>query len=461
MDNTSINIPSGRDVNGFIHAYLRNPFEEGALKEQLRFGLLANRWLKSGLSEIIKNLDLNESFILSYESFMLALFIYRAQKRELRSKQVEIKLGDPFEGQFPQKKSQRYEGNFELSDFRNLGETVNNVTSYLKKTIIGESSAIRTVKKNAWSASFGKDATVALYNRDMIRNNNVLIRGESGTGKELFAQALLKSDIGGRNYKSGRTDEVNLASLPSDIISTELFGCVPGAFTGALKREGKLVRVDGGSIFLDEIGDITKESQVGLLRVIESKKVSPLGSNDSYDARVRYISATNREISDSDIFRNDLFQRLAGIEIVVPPLRERKADIPKIGKNWEKQERQSNIDDTKSDYEDFLKKLQDLPYEWPGNVRELRRQVNNKFMCLPTILDDSPKTSIQSTYLKDNSSLPFSIEGVNEVRYTVKELTDIYIAHAVKTNGFNISKAANSLCVYRTTVKRRYDEIND
>lgn len=120
MDITSHNTPSSSDVNGFINAFLRNPFEEGALKEQLKFGLLANRWLKSGFSGIIKNLDLNDSFIRSYESFMLALCIYRAQKRELRSRQLEIKNGDQFDRLFPQKKSKRYEGNFELSDFRNL-----------------------------------------------------------------------------------------------------------------------------------------------------------------------------------------------------------------------------------------------------------------------------------------------------------------------------------------------------
>ena len=461
MDNASHNTPSSSDVNGFINAFLGNPFEEGALKNQLKYGLLANKWMKGGFRRIIENLDLYTSYIRSYESFMLALFIYRAQKRELRSQKLEVMADDPIDSLFPQKKSRRYEGNFELSDFRNLGLAVNGVTSYLKKTIVGESPSIREVKKNAWSASFGIDATVALYDREMIRNNNVLVRGESGTGKELFAQALLKSDVGGINYKSGKTDDVNLASLPKNIVSTELFGCVPGAFTGALKREGKLVRVDGGSIFLDEIGDISKETQVGLLRVIESKKVSPLGSNDTFDARVRYVSATNREISDSEIFRNDLFQRLAGIEIIVPPLRDRKDDIPKIGKSWEKQERQHNIHNSKSGYENFLEELQECPYSWPGNVRELRRQVNNKLMGLPTILDGLNKLTIPVTYPVEDPVLPFSASYVNEVKYTIKELTDKYITHAVKTKGYNITKAANSLGVDRTTVKRRYDEIND
>lgn len=461
MDNTSHNTPSSSDVNGFINAFLRNPFEEGVLKEQLRFGLLANRWSESGFSMIIKDLDLNKSFIRSYESFMLALCIFRAQKLELRSKQLQKNEADPIDRLFPQKKSRRYEGNFELSEFRNLGDAVNKVTSYLKKTIVGDSSAIREIKRRAWSASFGADAAVALYNREMIRNNNVLIRGESGTGKELFAQALLKSDVGGSKFKQGTTDDVNLASLPKDIISSELFGCEPGAFTGAVKREGKLVQVNHGSIFLDEIGDISKETQVGLLRVIEAKKVRPLGGKDYLPAEVRYISATNREISDSEIFRNDLFQRLAGIEIEVPPLRVRKEDIPKIGKSWEKQERQSNIDESKSEYEDFLKKLQNLPYNWPGNVRELRRQVNNKLMGLPTIDEELKKLSIPVTYPIDGSSTPFSSQYVNEVKYTIKELTDKYITHAVKTKGYNITKAANSLGVDRTTVKRRYDEIND
>jgi transcriptional regulator with PAS, ATPase and Fis domain len=461
VDNASHTTPSSSDVNGFINAFLRNPFEEGALKSQLKYGLLANKWMKSGFSEIIENLDLYESYIRSYESFMLALHIFRAQKRELRSQKLELIADDPIDRLFPQKKSRRYKGNFELSDFRNLGKAVNRVTSYLKKTIIGETEVIRTIKKNAWSASFGLDAMVALYNREMIRNNNVLIRGESGTGKELFAQALLRSDVGGSNYKPGNTDEVNLASLPKEIISSELFGCEAGAFTGAVKREGKLVQVNNGSIFLDEIGDISKETQVGLLRVIEAKKVCPLGGKGYTPAKVRYISATNREISDSEVLRNDLFQRLAGIEIIVPPLRDRKDDIPMIGKSWEKTERHSNIEGSKSDYENFLEELRECPYHWPGNVRELRRQVNNKLMGLPTILDDLKMLSIPVNYPIEDSHLPFSGQKVNEVGYTVKELTDIYIGHAVKTKGYNITKAAKSLGVDRTTVKRRYDEIND
>ena len=454
MDNTSHSTPSSAEVNGFINAFLGNPFEEGAKKNQLKFSLLASKWMKSGFSKIIENLDVYKSYIRSYESFMLALCIFRAQK-------LELSEDDSIACLFPQKKSSRYKGNYELSDFRNLGTAVSNVTHYLRKTIVGETEAIKAAKRNAWSASFGLDAMVALYNREMIRNNNVLIRGESGTGKELFAQALLKSDVGGINYKSGKTDEINLASLPKEIISSELFGCETGAFTGAVKRDGKLVKVNNGSIFLDEIGDISKETQVGLLRVIEAKKVCPLGGNGYLPARVRYISATNREISDSEILRNDLFQRLAGIELIVPPLRDRKNDIPMIGKSWEKQERQHNIDSSKSEYENFLTELQELSYHWPGNVRELRRQVNNKLMGLPTILKDLKKLSVPVTYPLEDSHLPFSAQKVNEVGYTIKDLTDKYIVHAVKTTGYNITKAATHLGVDRTTVKRRYDEIND
>lgn len=461
MDNTSYNTPSSTDVKGFTDAFLGNPFDKEIMKSQMRYLWMADNWMKSGFSRIIQNLDLYDTYIRSYESFMLALFIFRGKKLSLQSEQNELNKEGPVDRFFPKKNSKRYKGDFELSDFRNLGWAVSNVTHYLRKAVVGDTEVIKTAKRNAWSASFGANARVALYDREMIRNNNVLIRGESGTGKELFAQALLKSDVGGLKFKQGPTDETNLASLPKNIISSELFGCEPGAFTGALKREGKLVQVNNGSIFLDEIGDITKETQVGLLRVIEAKKVCPLGGKDYLPANVRYISATNREISDSEIFRNDLFQRLAGIEIIVPPLRDRKKDIPLIGKSWESKERQHTIDDSKSDYEDFLDELRDLHYDWPGNVRELRRQVNNKLMGLPTILSDLKKLSVPVTYPVADSQLPFSAQKVNEVEYTIKDLTDIYIAHAVKTKGYNITKAASSLGVDRTTVKRRYDEIND
>jgi transcriptional regulator with GAF, ATPase, and Fis domain len=212
-------------------------------------------------------------------------------------------------------------------------------------------------------------------------DSTVLITGETGTGKELIARAIHKS--------SQRADQafitVNCASLPSSLIASELFGHEKGAFTGALqRRQGRFELANGGTIFLDEIGELPAETQVALLRVLQAREFERVGGMQSIHVDVRVVAATNRDLEDAmanGSFRADLFYRLNIFPIHMPPLRERKDDIltlleyfvqrfgRKLGKTF------SKID--KRTVELFRS------YDWPGNVRELQNVVERSVIVSP------------------------------------------------------------------------------
>lgn len=201
-------------------------------------------------------------------------------------------------------------------------------------------------------------------------NSTILIRGESGTGKELFAHAIHYAS----SRRKGPLIKVNCSAIPENLLESELFGYEEGAFTGARKggKIGKFQLAHGGSLFLDEIGDMTLNMQVKLLRVLQEKKVDPIGGNKTIPVDVRIIAATNRpleELIEEEKFRLDLYYRLNVVELTIPPLRERKEDIPAL-------------------IDFLLKKLSRamgrivptvdahalnclLAYNWPGNIREL------------------------------------------------------------------------------------------
>ncbi|CAB5507567.1 hypothetical protein [uncultured Gammaproteobacteria bacterium] len=201
----------------------------------------------------------------------------------------------------------------------------------------------------------------------------VLIYGESGTGKELFARAI--------HHYSARASKPliieNCAALPDDLLESELFGHVKGAFTGAYNdKTGLLERANGGTVFLDEIGDISPAFQVKLLRALQEKTIRKLGGNRYISIDIRVISATNKNLKEeikANNFREDLFYRLAGMEFKIPPLRERKEDILPICMNIIKQ---GNLlfDKHISEVDNNAKKALER-YPWPGNVRELQNEI--------------------------------------------------------------------------------------
>lgn len=226
----------------------------------------------------------------------------------------------------------------------------------------------------------------------------VLIRGESGTGKELVAQAL--------HFNSPRKDNrfvtINCSAIPETLIESEFFGHEKGAFTGADSRKiGKFQYSDGGTLFLDEIGDVSPAMQVKLLRALQEKKFTPIGSNREVEVNVRIVAATNRNLEElikKGEFREDLFYRLNVLPIQLPPLRERKNDIQILASYFiEKfnQQYQKNITGISPDASEIFK-----AHSWPGNIRELENVIEHSFV-------------IESSNLITPVSLPDSLAGSN------------------------------------------------
>jgi DNA-binding NtrC family response regulator len=199
--------------------------------------------------------------------------------------------------------------------------------------------------------------------------STILITGESGTGKELVAEAIHQNSP----RKNGPFVAVNMAAVPPTLVESELFGHVRGAFTGATAaRTGRFEAADGGTIFIDEIGDFALESQAKLLRVLETRKITPVGSNDEVECDVRVVAATSRDleqlVKDGD-FREDLYYRLTVVAIPLPPLRDRADDIPLLVQHFLDELCKVNEREPISPDKDLLRFLE--TFDWPGNVRQL------------------------------------------------------------------------------------------
>ncbi len=219
------------------------------------------------------------------------------------------------------------------------------------------------------STSHAMEEAINLAGRVAASNATVLIRGESGTGKELVAKAV--------HYHSPRANfpliKVNCAALPETLLESELFGHEKGAFTGAATRRiGRFEAADKGTLFLDEIGELTPGMQVKLLRVLQEREFERLGGNQTIKVDVRVIAATNRDLEKAmheGKFREDLYYRLNVVSVVIPPLRERKEDIPELLDHFIKKYGQANrkkISGVSAEVRDLL-----MRYSYPGNVREL------------------------------------------------------------------------------------------
>jgi two-component system, NtrC family, response regulator HydG len=206
-------------------------------------------------------------------------------------------------------------------------------------------------------------------------DTSVLIRGESGTGKELVARAI--------HYNSGRKDEklvaINCSSIPETLFESELFGHERGAFTGADQRQiGKFQYASGGTVFLDEIGDLSLPMQVKLLRVLQERKFTPVGSNREIEMSARVIAATNRNLEEmiqKGTFREDLFYRLNVIPVFLPPLRERKDDIEKLAWHFISKFSKLHGKEIKGILPSALQLI--LSHHWPGNIRELENVIEH------------------------------------------------------------------------------------
>lgn len=306
--------------------------------------------------------------------------------------------------------------------------------------IIGESPQIKEV--------------MDLVNRVAKSNATVLILGESGTGKELVANAI--------HYNSDRKNKpfvkVNCGALPENLLESELFGHEKGAFTGAISRKiGRFERAHGGSIFLDEIGEMSFSTQVKLLRVLQEKQIERVGSTEVIDVDVRIIAATNKDLKrlvEEGRFREDLYYRLNVIPIKIPPLRERKQDIPLLVKYFlqkyslETGRRGMTISDS------ALDKLK--AYSWPGNIRELQNVIERAVILSPgrEITEDQlpPEIVKRDRQIElDEFKLPKNGVNLNDLEKSlIKQALDM-------TNG-NQTEAARLLGITRHTLIYRMEK---
>lgn len=279
---------------------------------------------------------------------------------------------------------------------------------------------------------------------------NVLITGDSGTGKELIANAI--------HYNSNRKNEpfikVNCAVLAEGVLESELFGHEKGSFTGAIKsRKGMFEMADGGTLFLDEIGDIPLSTQVKLLRVIEEREFVRVGGMESIKINVRLIAATNRDLKKAiqdETFREDLYFRLNVVSLIIPPLRERREDIPIMVQRFMDEFCQENGKPSMTLRKEALEAF--MKYKWPGNVRELKNAVESLVVRLkePVItLDDLP------SHIRQNDNIP---SPALTVGLTLKEMEKELIAKTLESVKGNKTQAAKTLGIGLRTLYRKMTE---
>lgn len=281
-------------------------------------------------------------------------------------------------------------------------------------------------------------------------DSNVLILGESGTGKELIARALHNYS----NRAKGPFVAVNCGALPDTLLESELFGYKAGAFTDAKKdRPGRFAAAEKGTIFLDEIGDISPALQVKLLRVLQSKTYEPLGSNQPVQANVRVIAATNKDLAalvKEGRFREDLFYRLNVVKITLPPLRERKNDIPLLVQHFINK---FNIQKGKSIEgmsDDALYLL--MQYDFPGNIRELENIVEYSFiLCSEGLIQPHHLPEPFNTTKLENGT-----KGLNlEKPLTLAEIEKRAIYTALERNRFRKMATCRELGISKDTLRRK------
>jgi DNA-binding NtrC family response regulator len=327
-----------------------------------------------------------------------------------------------------------------LKDYRNLQEAL--ADRYRVSRLVGDSPAMKRV--------------FSLIEQVCQTDTTVLLTGESGTGKELVAHAI--------HFSSPRRDKrfvaVDCGAIAPNLIASELFGHVRGAFTGALAdRDGLIQTADGGTLFLDEISNLPLDLQATLLRVIETQEVRVVGASDTVRVEVRYIAATNRDLQAlvaEGRFREDLFYRLNVFPIEIPPLRARREDIPLLARHFLailSAKLHKRIEDFTPEAVDAL-----MQYDWPGNVRELYNVVERLVILCR-------KGQIGQAHLHESlaasASIPPAPRTVAELNELRKELRDqavvqvekAFLLEALRRNDYNVTKAAEETGMQRSNLQ--------
>ena len=327
---------------------------------------------------------------------------------------------------------------------RGLSESVEALRSQVESRheIVGGSFAIRRV--------------VDRIEKVAPTDARVLITGENGTGKELVARAI--------HQLSGRAErpfvEVNCAAIPSELIESELFGHVKGAFTGATEdREGKFEQADGGTLFLDEVGDMSAAAQSKVLRALEEGVVTRVGGARSRVVDVRVLSATNKDLEgeiDRGGFREDLFYRLNVVPIHVPPLRERREDIPMLVQHFTDQAQASDGLGARRFTVEALDRLKAL--NWPGNVRELRNTVER--LLILTGGDEITAQDVDRLVIGRDSAGGGYADLLEAETFTdFKERAErAFILHKLRENEWNVAETARALEMPRSNLYKKIEK---
>ena len=282
-------------------------------------------------------------------------------------------------------------------------------------------------------------------------NGRVMITGESGTGKELIARAIHENSL----RKNSSFIKVNCAAIPEELIESELFGSEKGAYTGAHQtREGKFSLADGGTLLLDEVGDMSLNAQAKVLRVLQEGEFEKVGGHKTQKVDVRVLAATNKDLekeAQADRFRDDLYFRLNVVPINSPPLRRRKDDIPILVQSFIESYAGENGVRKKEVSSEAMEVLRG--YDWPGNIREIKNMIERlMIMCSSDIIDVAD--------LPDNIQSPTSKTAFNmESGMTLKEVKENvereFIISTLKKNGWNVSQTAKDLDVDRTNLHKK------
>jgi len=303
------------------------------------------------------------------------------------------------------------------------------------QTLIGNSAEIRKVFK--------------LLEKATQTNINVSITGETGTGKEVVAKAI--------HYNSALKKEpfvaINVSAIPKELIESELFGHEKGAFTGALNRRiGKFEEAKGGTIFLDEIGEMDLNMQVKLLRVLQEREIVRLGGNTTVKLDCRVICATHKNLSElvkQGVFREDLFYRLIGLPVELPPLRERKGDILLLCKHFIDQFAKENGFPKKTLSEASIQKL--TSYVFPGNIRELKSIID-----LAMVLSDGDQIKPENLSFQSSNFM----ESILREEQSLRDINLKVVQYYLEKYNHNIQKVAGILDVGRSTIYRLLKESN-
>jgi two-component system nitrogen regulation response regulator NtrX len=327
-----------------------------------------------------------------------------------------------------------------------------------KYEIVGDSPALRTV--------------LEAVKRAAPTNATVLLLGESGVGKELVARTIHRNS----SRAGQRFVQVNCAAIPEELIESELFGHEKGSFTGATEKQiGKFEQADRGTIFLDEIGDMSAKTQAKVLRVLQEQEVERLGSARTIKVDVRVIAATNKDLEEAiqrAEFREDLYFRLNVIPMVVPPLRERRADIPLLVQHFAKRiSEEHNLKPRRFDAR-AMEALQ--RYRWRGNIRELRNTVERVMIMTPgeivrqeelppEIRGDAPGRPVAGEPVASGSAQPGSRPAVAAPPAgTLREFKDAaeraYLVEKLRENHWNISKTAEVIDTPRSNLYKKLEQ---